>query len=405
MKDVLPPEAGELRFLEDAIRGVFAGFGYGEVMTPTLELEAVLEKAGERRFKRSFRLFDENGNVMVLRPDMTAPIARLAATRLADRNPPHRLCYFANSFRPTRPQRGRRSEFYQAGLELIGDDSDAGDAEALAIACRALDACGLRDYSIVMGEVSFFRSLLDSAGVSGAGREAVFSALAARDMVELGAVISGLEIDADDRQAILDVVSLRGGSEILTTALDLVRGPGMEEALKRLARTLYLVGRHGFAGRILIDLGLLRNFEYYTGIVFEVLSGGLGFPLGGGGRYDGLLGKFGRPGPAVGFAVGLDRLHIALMEEGGLDLPRIPGAALVGGMDSEIELAMNLRDKGIRVLSIAGDVADEEARRLAADAGLSYVVIPADGRYRLEGGGGVQTLDRDEVAGRIESQP
>ena len=137
----------------------------------------------------------------------------------------------------------------------------------------------------------------------------------------------------------MDVTALRGGSEVLTAAKDLVRGPEMDEALKRLARTYYLVTRYGFAGRILFDLGILRNFDYYTGIVFEVLSGDLGFPIGGGGRYDGLLGRFGRSLPAVGFAIGLDRLHIAVSGQGGVLAGPGNGVALVGGLDPALDLA------------------------------------------------------------------
>lgn len=378
-KDILPSEAGELRYLESCFREVFAAFGYGEVITPTLELESALEKAGERRFRQSFRLFDERGDVLVLRPDMTAPIARLAATRLADREPPFRLCYFANSFRPTRPQRGRGSEFYQAGLELLGDGSPAVDAEVLAIICRSLAACGLSGFKIVLGEASFLRALLDGAGVTGEGREAVLRELAGRDMVGLWQAVESLAISADDRQAIMDTVSLRGGSEVLGAARDLVTGPEMEAALKRLARTYYLVTRYGFAEHMLFDFGIFRNFDYYTGIVFEVLSADLGFPLGGGGRYDGLLARFGRPLPAVGFAVGLDRLHIAATQRGGVRLPEAAGAALIGGLDGLLPLAAELREAGLTVLALADDASEEGARRQAEASGLPYIVMPAGG--------------------------
>ncbi|MFA6002380.1 MAG: ATP phosphoribosyltransferase regulatory subunit, partial [Thermoleophilia bacterium] len=328
-KDVLPSEAIEQRWLESRIRGVFDSFGYQEVITPTLEMESAMDVAGEKRFKRSFRLFDERGEVLLMRPEMTTPIARLVSTKMVDRKPPFRLSYFANSYRPTTPQRGRQSEFYQAGLELIGLESPAVDAEVLAVLCQALTACGLKEFSVGLGESSFFTALLESASVIGDDREAVFDALANRDLVKLSSLVAGLDISEDDREAILGVTRLRGGSEVLIEAQDYVRGPAMEEALKRLAKTYYLVSRYGFAGRILFDLGILSDFDYYTGIVFEVLSGELGFPVGGGGRYDGLLARYGRPEPAVGFAIGLDRLHIAITEQGGVGLPDAPGIALV----------------------------------------------------------------------------
>ncbi|MCL4474275.1 MAG: ATP phosphoribosyltransferase regulatory subunit [Actinobacteria bacterium] len=375
-RDVLPAEAAEIRYLESAIRAVFESYGYGEVITPTLELESALEKAGEKRFLRSFRLFDELGEVMVMRPEMTTPIARLVATRMADREPPFRLCYFANSFRPTTPQRGRQSEFFQAGLELLGGDDASVDAEVLAVLCGSLEACGLDDFSIALGESSFLRALLESLGVGGRASEAIFEALVARDLVRLSAGVVALDISAGDRQAILDVTSLRGGSEVLARAKDMVRSPEMEESLKRLAKTYYLVTRHGFSGRILFDLGIFRNFDYYTGIVFEVLSGGLGFPIGGGGRYDGLLARFGRPMPAVGFAVGLDRLHIAVSGQGGVPAPAAGGVVLVGGFDQTLDLAGELRSAGVTVAVTAAGVDAAEAMRLAAGADMRWAVIP-----------------------------
>lgn len=383
MRDVLPAEAGEIRHLEAAICGVFDSFGYGEVMTPTLELEEAIETAGEQRFGRSFRLFDERGEVLMLRPEMTTPIARLVATRMADREPPFRLCYFANSFRPTKAQRGRQSEFFQAGLELVGSDSPAVDAEVLAVACGSLEVCGLTDFSIALGEASFFRALLDSIGVAGTDRISLFEALAGRDLVKFGSVVEGLDISGKDRQAILDVIALRGGSEVLVAAKDLVRGEAMEAALTRLARTYYLVSRHGYAGRILFDLGILRNFDYYTGIVFEVLSGDLGFPLGGGGRYDSLLARFGRPLPAVGFAVGLDRLHIAVTRQGGVAMPGSRGLALAGGLDPALDLARELREAGVPVSAFARDTGADELLRHAAAADLPWAAIPEGDGYLL----------------------
>jgi len=403
-KDILPSEAVELRFLEARIREVFSGFGYGEVVTPTLELESALEKAGESRFRRSFRLFDESGDVLVLRPDMTAPIARLAATRMAGQEPPFRLCYFANSFRPTRPQRGRQSEFCQAGLELLGEDSPVVDAEVLAIACQSLAACGLSAFQVVLGEVSFFTCLLDQIGVSDAGRQAVFTALAARDLVGLSAVVGSLEISGDDRQAILDVTALRGGTDVLRAAQDLVRGTGMEEALKRLARTYYLVSRYGFAEHVMFDFGIVRNFDYYTGIVFEVLSAGLGFPLGGGGRYDGLVARYGRPLPAVGFALGFDRLHIAVTERGEMRLPDAAGAVLVGGLDQHLDLARELREAGVCVLALLGGATEAQARAQAEASGLPFTVSDAgEGKFRLveTDGGDSLEVSREDLIKRI----
>ncbi len=404
-KDILPSEAAELRQLEVVARRVFGSFGYGEVVTPTLETGTALAAAGERRFGDSFRLSGQEGEVLYLRPEMTTPIARLVATKLADREPPFRLCYFANSFRPTKPQRGRQSEFMQAGVELIGMDSPAVDAEVLGVLCQVLESCGLEDFAVGLGESSFFRALLDSAGVTSEERGSIFETLVKRDRVRLGAVVDGLDLSDDDKQAIMDVTGLRGGSEVLTRAQDLVRAPAMDEALKRLARTFYLVSRYGYAGRILFDLGMFRNFDYYTGIVFEVYSSGLGFPIGGGGRYDGLLARFGRPAPAVGFAIGLDRLHIAVTERGGMPVSGRPGVALVDGLDAALELASRLRDSGAAVFSLPEGTGAGQALDAAAAAGLSFAALPQEGGFLLlDQSGGRELVSAERLIGALTGE-
>jgi ATP phosphoribosyltransferase regulatory subunit len=324
---------------------------------------------------------------------------------MVDRPLPLRLCYFANSFRPTKPQRGRQSEFRQAGLELIGADSPAVDAEVLTALCQALESCGLDDYSIGLGEASFVRALLDEVGVEGDEREALFATLAERDMVAFSRAVADLDIDADDRQAIADVVSLRGGSEVLTTAQDLVRGTAMEAALKRLARTYYLVSRYGFGSRMLFDLGILRNFDYYTGIVFEVLSGDIGFPVGGGGRYNNLLERFGRPAPAVGFAIGLDRLHIAVSAQTESPAAIGEGIVLAGGLDEELDLARDLRKAGATVLAMTVDSGEDEAIEAARVAGLAMAVLPGESAYTMidVNGGGSRRVSREELIAAVEA--
>ena len=147
-RDVLPDETHELRAITEATRGVFEQAGYGEVSTPALEYEAVLARGDMSGARPAYRVFDERGEVLVLRSDMTVPIARVVATRYPTAEPPLRFCYFAHSYRAVRPQRGQPREFLQAGIELIGSPAPGGTAEVLSVMCRALDACGLRDYRV-----------------------------------------------------------------------------------------------------------------------------------------------------------------------------------------------------------------------------------------------------------------
>src|ERR1700692_2056293 len=164
-RDVLPDETREVRAITDPLRGVFERHGYGEVYTPALEYESVLARADMAEARPAYRVFDESGEVLVLRSDMTVPIARVVATRYASSEPPLRFCYFAHCYRGVRPQRGQPRELLQAGIELIGAPAPQGTAEALAGVCRALDAVGLDDYRIGLGDASLYRALMAALAV------------------------------------------------------------------------------------------------------------------------------------------------------------------------------------------------------------------------------------------------
>ena len=177
-RDVLPEETREVRAITDTLRGVFEGNRYGEVYTPALEYESVLARADLAEVQPTYRVFDESGAVLVLRSDMTVPIARVVATRYGSSEPPLRFCYFAHCYRGVRPQRGQPREVLQAGIELIGSPAPQGTAEALTVLCRALDATGLKDYRIGVGDASLFPALMASLEVPEPARPGLLEALA-----------------------------------------------------------------------------------------------------------------------------------------------------------------------------------------------------------------------------------
>ena len=308
-RDFLPDEMRELRAITEALRGVFERFGYGEVATPALEYEAVLGRADLAGARPAYRVVDDHGDVLVLRSDMTVPIARVVATRYAAAQPPLRFSYVAPAYRKVRPHRGMSRELLQAGIELVGAPGAAGTAEALTVLCHALDATGLRDYRVGLGDASLYPALLSALEVPEAGRRRLLDELVAGDFVGLEREVAALGLGGEEVELLLGVPQARGGPDVLEgppgPVADAVAG--LREVRDALEPAV--------AARVLFDLGLARDLGYYTGAVFEVYDPALGAPLGGGGRYDDLLGRFGRPLPAVGFAVGVELLHAALTAE------------------------------------------------------------------------------------------
>jgi ATP phosphoribosyltransferase regulatory subunit len=318
-RDVLPDETREVRAITDTLRGVFERHGYGEVYTPALEYESVLARADMAETQPSYRVFDESGEVLILRSDMTVPIARVVATRYTTSEPPLRFCYFAHCYRGVPPQRGQQRELLQAGIELIGSPAPEGTAEALTVLCDALDAVGLKDYRIGMGDASLYPALMRSLDVHEDVQAGLHEALVRRDFVSVEHQLAESGLPQEAAALLLDVPQRRGGAEILADApaqaVDAVTG----------MRRVHELLEPSVAARVIFDFGLVGGIGYYTGAVFEVYDPELGAPIGSGGRYDELLGRFGRPLPAVCFALGVDRLHIALAGE-----QRGTGALLAG---------------------------------------------------------------------------
>ncbi|HEV3378223.1 MAG TPA: ATP phosphoribosyltransferase regulatory subunit [Thermoleophilaceae bacterium] len=300
---MLPEEMRELREISSRMRATFEEAGYGEVHTPALEYEEVLRRGEESAAGARYRTFDEQGDVLALRSDMTIPIARVVGSRYADEAPPFRFCYFAHAWRAVERGVGEPREFLQGGLELIGAHGSEGDAEVVALTIAALDAAGLRRHRVGIGDASLYRTLLESSGVPEAVHVPMLECLSRRDLVGLErriAEVSGLDPTA--RELLVELPALRGGPEVLE------RAPGLRALHERLAE-------RGVADRVIFDLGLVRELGYYTGAVFEVYDPAVGFALGGGGRYDDLLGRFGRPLPACGVALDLQRVHLAQAAE------------------------------------------------------------------------------------------
>lgn len=388
-RDVLFAEAAEREAVAGAMSAAFDAWGYGPVETPVAEEYATLEAAVGRSLEATaFRLFDMDGSLLALRPEMTVPIARLAASRLSSACGPHRFRYVAPVFREYASLRGQSRQFTQAGVELVGAPGPAGDAEIISVLVDALRAAGLREYAIVIGTVQVLRALIEAAGLSDEWGSAVFAAAHQRNLVEIDRLSAREGVPAAVGEALRAVPRLRGGADAIEQAGAYVAACGCAGALSGIRDTFRILESTGLVESVTVDFGIMRSFDYYTGLVLEVYAPGLGLPLGGGGRYDRVMGEFGSPAPAAGFALGLERIMIALAEQGATPRTR-PLDAVVGG-ESPVEVfsaAARLRGAGwrVRISAQTGEELREEAERTGAQEALE-----ADGErmFRLDRSGG-----------------
>lgn len=390
-RDVLSEEAREREAVVSAISSAFASWGYDPVETPIVENAATLEAGTSDGVGRSaFRLFDLDGSLLALRPEMTVPVARVAASRLADTPGPHRIRYATAVFREQASLRGQARQFTQVGIELIGAHGPAADAEVVLLLLAALQAAGLESFVVGMGSAEVLRALLDQAGGSAQWRDAMVLAAQNRNLVEIDRLAHREDLDSAMKTALSELPRIRGGRDAIARCESVAKACGCGEAVSSLAETWGTLEALGQAERVQVDFGIMRSMGYYTGMQLEAYAPGLGLPIAGGGRYDRLLMAFGRPAPAAGFALGLERVMIALSEQG--RSPQLePLDAVLGGAQAEqvFAAAARLRDASWRV-------------RLAPGLTGMALVREADEYGALEAlvaeGGSIAKVDRSGCA-------
>lgn len=315
--DWLPGAAARRRAISTAIVDTFDAAGFALIDTPTVEyVDTVARGVGADAQHELFRFMDSDGTMLALVGERTVSVARTIATQLRGGPFPLRLCYAGSVMRNQPLLGGRRREALQAGCELVGEPAVTGDAECIALAVAALDAAGITGIHVDVGHADFIPALLAAAGLDADLRSDVQAALARRDLVAVEQALAGTDTGAAEHALLLQFPALRGGHELLERARSGLADPRALAALDELERLWELLAARGLAGRAQLDLGAVRDWSYYTGPTFEVFSGDLGFPLGAGGRYDGLLGRFGLAQPATGFVLHVDRCHDAMERRG-----------------------------------------------------------------------------------------
>ncbi|MFC2029433.1 ATP phosphoribosyltransferase regulatory subunit [Chloroflexota bacterium] len=400
-------EAARRRQAEAAVRQCFSSWGYQEVIPPTYEYYDNLAVGASGKLRQTmYRFFDQQGRTLALRADFTPQIARMAATKLFDQPMPLRCSYVGSLFRHEEPQAGRKREFTQAGVELIGADTPAADAEVVALAVAAMETLQLENFQINLGQMGFFRAL--TAEFPYEALSQIRDAIDHKDTERLGITLAEAGVVGRQHELLSRLPDLVGTGQVLDEARALSEGlpsgPAAIAALDRLEETYSLLHAYGASEAVILDLSEVRGMDYYTGITFRGVAQGLGWPVVSGGRYDDLIVDFGRPMPAVGFGLGIERALLVQSKQLA-PTPSISPHLLVRGCAHRGCLALvgQLRQMGCQVETDVLGLADAGLADYAGQRGITQTLRCTESGYLLSGMGGERALTEAELLSEAKS--
>ncbi|MFW6006772.1 MAG: ATP phosphoribosyltransferase regulatory subunit [Bacillota bacterium] len=352
MKSYLPEQALSFERIRNKINDIFKTWGYTPVITPMLEnYDSLKVGVGQNTKKEFYKLIDYEGNILALRPEMTAPIARTVVNRKDELEFPLRLSYYAPVFRYDSPQMGKNREIYQMGLEYIGENKFA-DAEAIIIAIEAVKNTGIKNFKIDLGHTDYLNGILATLGLSAGAAGELKRYLNKKDFVGFRGYIDNLEVRNKD--LLKELPLLRGDIDILDKAENFINNKKSQKAIDKLKDIYSYLASYDVEEYVNFDLSLMRGMDYYTGMIFEGFTEKLGYTICGGGRYDNLIKKYGGEKiPAVGFAIGIQRISLALEKSNNQELiPGIDGLVLFDNNNRKkaLRTTRQLHKKGFRII-------------------------------------------------------
>lgn len=385
-RDLLFEECLARREVESRLSGLFTARGFSEVMTPGIEFYDVFHADSMAIPTESmYKLSDNKGRLLVMRPDSTMPIARLVSTRLRNVPLPVRLYYAQDVFRLHHGLNGHSDQQFQAGVELVGAAGIRADLEMLSLAAASLRACGCGegerpggDFRIEIGHVGLFHSLAAQLEVSEEEREAIRSLIESKSYAALGDLLDALP-PSPAADGIRRLPRLFGGEEVLAAARPLCASDEMRRSLDYLAGLYRSLCELGLGGRVMIDLGLVHSNEYYTGVIFRGYVEGSGEPVISGGRYDSLLRQFGPDLPATGFVVNVDALTGVMLARSEVNPPKPPEALVYAAPGREAEALQKAEELTAEGVTCEFGVFDTLEQSMAYAAGRRIAKVIAIG--------------------------
>ena len=330
VRDIYGLEYLQKLSVQEKLHKKISEYGYQDIQTPTLEFFDVFSKqVGTVSSKELYKLFDKEGNTLVLRPDFTPSIARCAAKYFMEESIPIRLSYLGNTYLNTSELQGKLKEVTEIGAELIGDDTAQADAEMIALAIESLLSAGLVNFQVSLGEIDFFKGLCEEAGLSCETELALKDFISNKNHFGAQVLLEEEKIKEEYILAILKVTDMFGSVEALSEAKSYVKNDRSLHAIERLLTVYEILSFYGVEQYVSFDLGMLSKYNYYTGVIFKVYTYGIGDAIVKGGRYDSLLTQFGKEAPSIGFMIIVDDLLSALSRQGILPKPQTSNALLL----------------------------------------------------------------------------
>lgn len=354
MQDTLPGECAHKRRLENELRRLFTLNGYQEIETPILEYyDALDDQTYGYRPEHVWKTFDRRGRVLAIRPDSTIPAVRLASGRLRDADLPLRLCYVQSATHYRSDTLSMLCADPQAGVELMGEGGVQADAEVIALAIEALKLSGLRDFQIELGQAGFFTGFMQEAGLSESQCEVMRQLTEQKNTLEMQLYLDKLSVSGDVARRLMHLPRLYGDISVLDEAAALTAHPMCQAAIDNLKQVIDILKAYGLDEYITIDLGMVHQAGYYSGMIFRGMVADLGQPMLSGGRYDGLPARFGRELPATGFAVKLKLLMMALERQGASFTALVPDMMVGFAPDCLPEAIAYVRQQQARGVSVS----------------------------------------------------
>lgn len=378
VQDYMPEECFNKRKIEESIRKVFFLSGYDEIETPIFEYFDVFtgDKASIEQ-EKMMKIVEAGSRILVIRPDITMPIARIAATKLKEELLPLRLSYLSSIYRYEELQMGKQREVAQAGIELMGVKGPEADAEVISTAIECFLNLGLKEFQIDVGQVEFFKGLIEDAGLNAENREKLRLLIDQKNMLGLELFLQEIPMNNALKDIFLQLPQMYGNVGVLEKAALYTKNSRCQKAIENIREIHKTLKAFELDRFITFDLGMVHSLNYYTGIIFKGFTQNLGFPICGGGRYDKLLSEFGYDIPATGFAIGIKRLLIALERQSSLnDIPNIDVLVVFDEVTRKegYGLIKRLREEGKRVEIFLGAGNSNDPQSYAKAKGISKVI-------------------------------